>query len=154
EPATGKVRCFWRYPGKHPQQVLVAADGKSAVTTWTEGGVTVHDLTGGGRREGRTLSDDDARTLALSDAGKLLAYTTEKACLLWDVRQGILLNTYPPASRDYASYPISLSRDGRRLAISDNQVRLWDTATHEEVKGFVPPEDRVARILRFSSNGA
>jgi WD40 repeat protein len=61
--ATGKVRCFWRNAGKRPVGVVVAADGKSAATAWNEGGVSVHDLTGEGRRVGGsshlvTLSSD------------------------------------------------------------------------------------------------
>jgi WD40 repeat protein len=154
DPATGKVRCFWRNPGKRPRMVVVAADGKSAVTAWTEGGVTVHDLTGGGKREGRSLSDDDPKSLALSGDGGLLAYATDKAVLLWDVHQRKLLHTYPGATPDYALYPIGLSRDGHRLAISSiDKLRLWDTASHEEVNGFVAPQGGAMRLL-FSPDRA
>src|SRR5262249_12020552 len=98
DPATGKVRCSWRNPGKRPRAVVVAADGKSAATAWGEGGVTVTDLTGAGKREARPISDDAAEMLTLSGDGGLLAYAREKekvtSILLWDVRKSKLLHTH------------------------------------------------------------
>jgi WD40 repeat protein len=162
DPATGKVRCFWRNSGKRPHAVVVAADGKSAATAWQQGGVTVHDLADSGKRPGRKFSDDDVGRLALSGDGGLLACATMKSVQLWDVRQRKLLHTYPATSRDYASYPLCLSRDGRRLVLaSDDKLHLWDTASNEEVKEFAGPEVKglscstsVALFVQFSANGA
>jgi WD40 repeat protein len=159
EPATGKVRCSWRNPGKRPREVVVAADGKSAVTAWEEGGVTVTDLTGVGKRPSRTLSEDETELLALSGDGGLLAYAREKgkekAILLWDVRKGKLLHTHR-AAKDDRIFSLCLSRDGRRLAASGEdyefRIRLWDTASHEMAKGFVGPTKQ-AVFLRFSPDG-
>jgi WD40 repeat protein len=159
DPATGKVRCSWREVGKRPQAIIVAADGRSAVTAWEDGGVTVHDLGGEGRRSGRTLSDDDTDQLTLSADGSMLAYfkdtRKEKSILLWDVRQGKLLHAYAPVPKEPPGCrSLCLSPDGRRLAASwdDRFLRLWDTTSHEEVKGFVRPEVEVG-LLRFSPDG-
>jgi WD40 repeat protein len=162
DPATGKVRCFWRNPGKRPKAVVVAADGKSAATAWQQGGVTVHDLTDSGKSPGHKFSDDDVGRLVLSGDGGLLACATMKSVQVWDVRQRKLLHTYPATSLDYASCPLCLSRDGRRLVIaSDDKLHLWDTASHEEVKEFAGPalkglssSTSVALFVQFSANGA
>src|SRR5262245_39144693 len=153
DPSTGKERCSWRKPGKRPREVVVAADGQSAATAWSEGGVTVHDLAGEGKREGRTLSDDEAEMPSLSGDGTLLAYAREKSVLLWDVRKGQLLHTYPGASKDQNLFSLCLSRDGRRLAVvAEDKFLLWDTSSHEEVKGFAGTDARPV-FLRFSADG-
>src|SRR5262249_9109136 len=156
DPATGKVRCFWRNAGKRAQAVVVAPDGKSAATAWTEGGVTVHDLTGEGKRDARMISDDVAAMLALSADGSLLAYGAGTSVLLWDARHGKLLHKYTPQElkdKDEGVWSLCLSRDGSRLAASwRNRVSLWDTASHEAVKGFASSEDFA--FLRFRADGA
>jgi WD40 repeat protein len=155
DPATGKVRCFWQHLGKRPLALVVAADGKSAAAAWEEGGVTVHDLAGEGRRTGRTLSDAAAAALALSADGGMLAAATEKSIALWDVRRGRLLHTFAGGElNEKHLFSFCLSRDGGRLAASwGDKVRLWDTASGEEVKGFAGPRAE-AVFLRFSADGA
>ncbi len=128
EATTGKMRCFWRDPDKRPDHVVVAADGKSAITAWDGGGVTVTDLAGDGKRPVRTLSDDSPLMLTLSGDGGLLAYTTAKdnqwSLLLWDVRKGKLLKRRG-VPKDKRIDSFCLSRDGRRLAISsEGKLRL------------------------------
>jgi WD40 repeat protein len=154
DPATGKVRCWWRELGKHPRAVAVTTDGKTACTVWEAGGVTVHDLSGEGKRPARPLSDDNAYSPVFSGDGTRLAYATEKEVLFWDVRERKLLHRYPPATRMSSSYPLALSRDGQRLAIATEDVlRLWDTDSHEQVKGFTPPKAPAVPFVRFSGDG-
>ncbi len=154
DPASGKVRCSWRNPGKLPRAVAFAPDGKSAFTAWEAGGVTTHDLAAEGKRPTRPLSDDDASLLRLSGDGRLLAYAAGKTVLLWDARQRELLHTYQLAEGAPPPSGLALSRDGRRLAFTVNEfVTLWDTATHEKVKEFAPPRVFVS-FLQFSADGA
>ncbi len=160
--ATGKVRCFWRNAGKRPVGVIVAADGKTAATAWDEGGVSVHDLTGEGRRVGRQLNDNpfprylnNDSPLALSGDGSLLACANAGAIELWDVRAGRLLHTYCVENTRAVSF--SLRRDGRRLAAvfrGEANFLVWDTQSHAAVPGFVPPTKVRVELLRYSADGA
>jgi WD40 repeat protein len=154
EPSSGKVRCFWRNAGKLPKIVVVAADGKSAVTVWTRGGVSVHDLTGKGKRMGRQFSDDDPGRLALSGDGALLALARPGAIELWDVRRGRRLHTYAPEGlKESMPDRFCFSGDSRRLAVAWDRIRLWDTQSHKEVEGFDGPKAWELSLLRFSADG-
>jgi WD40 repeat protein len=154
EPSSGKVRCFWRNAGKLPENVLVAADGKSAATVWAKGGISVHDLTGKGKRMGRQITDDESRELALSEDGSLLAFGRQGVIELWDVRRGRLLHTYAPEEqKESTADRLCFSRDGRRLAAYWGRLRLWDTRSHAEVEGFAGAKVWYLEFLRFSADG-
>src|SRR5262249_41719088 len=88
--------------------------------------------------------------------GSLLAYGAGTSVLLWDARHGKLLHKYTPQElkdKDEGVWSLCLSRDGSRLAASwRNRVSLWDTASHEAVKGFASSEDFA--FLRFRADGA
>jgi WD40 repeat protein len=158
DPETGKIRRSWRNGNRVPARIVVASDGKTAVVAWQEGGVTMHNLTQGRKRDDWKIADDTATFLCLSADGSRLAYvkrtTNVESICLWDARRGKLLHTYAPEElKKHWLNALCLSRDGRQLAGSwGGNVRLWDTQSHAPIKDFVSPKAQ-AVFLRFSADG-
>jgi WD40 repeat protein len=158
DPRTGKVRRSWQHGTRAPQSIVVAADGKTAAVGWIGGGVTVHDLTRGGKQADWKITDDVPDELCLSGDGALLAYALKagkKSVLLWDARRGKLLHTFAPEELQEERFnSLCLSRDGRRMAASwGDKLCLWDTTSHEEVRWSDGPKGEVlAAFLRFSAD--
>jgi WD40 repeat protein len=131
--------------------------------------VMVYELTDGVKPRGRQLSEGTARALSLSADGSLLAVAGDKAVHLWDTRQGKLLRSCPAGVGVYPA-ALALSPDGRTLAVASGlaaaapapaganpardepTVRLWRTASAQEVPGFKAPRQRVD-CLRFTADG-
>ena len=88
---------------------------------------------------------------AVSPDGKLLASggSADHVMRLWDARTGRLL--WRMAADTGGAEALAFSPDGKRLATAgDGRIRLWEVASHREVRRF---PDTKARSVAFSPDG-
>jgi WD40 repeat protein len=165
-PKTGDVRFSVENAGLFPSQMAIAPNGKSMAIRWTTKGktaVTLHDLNGDAKCEGKELGDGTLQGFCYSGDGTLLAgeSSSQAEIQLWDAQRGKLLHSYvPQALKELVVHSVRLSPDGRKLASycselegDGSSVHIWDTESHKEVASFKTEGKRWYRQLCFSADG-
>jgi WD40 repeat protein len=137
----------------HPLAVTTirfSHDGKRLVSGGWDLALKLWDVATG--RELETLKGHAARLTCVdfSSDDKLLASGSFESLRLWDLIKGKELATLQQS----ATYPVTFSPDGKRLASGDNNgaVKLWEVATRQELltlKGHT----RSIYSLAFSPDG-
>jgi WD40 repeat protein len=160
--ATGRL--VWEKPQGTGRKLAFSPDGKTlAIGGYYNQVITLWDLEKD--EEIRELSQN-ARSLAFSTDGKLLAAAGgDKIVRIWDPQSGKLIRQF--AGHKAELYAVAFSADDRRLASAggyggnskDNEIRLWDVATGEQLGIFTDDNQRLQELpdaiysLAFSRDG-
>jgi WD40 repeat protein len=146
--------------------VAFAPDGSTIATGSRDQTVRLWDLA---TRRNRLLPDapqGPITAVAFAPAGNAIATASGRSVRLWDPVSGRTLRELAAGSRSSLVMCLAFSPDGKMLAsgegypISTHQketdrylVRLWDVATGQEVRQFLPPHTDAIAFLAFSPDG-
>jgi WD40 repeat protein len=129
-----------------PDAKLLATSDLGGVRLWnTETGQLVDEPIGSSGVHG----------VAFSPAGTLLAVAVDNTVRLWDTATKTFVgDPFALEGRDTV-YNMAFSADGTRLATGDNNgnLRLWDTATRQQIDNLRTGPDDPVRAVAFSPDG-
>jgi RNA polymerase sigma factor (sigma-70 family) len=163
DPATGKPRPSPAGHGGSVADVAVSADGKVIVTWGSDDTLRRWDRATG-KELSRIVTPGPTNDLALSPAGRLLAYTDDATLRVWEVsaKKDVVKIALPDDGMNDLTqvYLARFSADEKLLATGDlkGRVRLWDTGTGKELRKLAAPQrgDQPAAtvtLAEFSPDG-
>jgi WD40 repeat protein len=149
-----KPRTLWEDTKGDAKALALHPDGKLLAIGKKAGEILLVDAaTGKVRSRLAGERQVEVSRLAFSPDCRHLAAYSVASLTLWDLRRGKRLRHYE-CDKNYVP-PLAFRPDGKVLAVWDDRyLRLYETDSIEEVKGFAPQTEETHVVdLRFSADG-
>ncbi len=135
--------------------VAFSPDGKSILAGWKPGVARLWDLkTGYVLQTFRSAGDTFTSSVAFSPDGKYVLTGNDGEAVLWDIRMGAKVRTFPHNFDDPFGAEASFSSDGKFVLVSSyHGVALWNVETGKMARAFPGNLEQLLGFAQLSRDG-